>query len=122
IQIQKAAKVGVNPEAYKKFSESQIGYILGDTGRSFVVGVGVNPPTRPHHRSSSCPNEPVLCDYSAMQNPGPNPHILTGAVVGGPDKSDAYVDKRDDYVHNEVAMDYNAAFQGTLAALLHLKS
>jgi len=117
-----AAKVGVNPEAYKKFSESQIGYILGDTGRSFVVGVGVNPPVHPHHRASSCPNEPVLCDYSAMTNPGPNPHILTGAVVGGPDKSDAYVDKRDDYVHNEVAMDYNAAFQGTLAALLHLKS
>ena len=52
---------------------------------------------------------------------GPNPHILTGAMVGGPDKSDSYNDKRDDYVHNEVAMDYNAGFQSALAALLHLK-
>ncbi|CAG2108742.1 unnamed protein product, partial [Medioppia subpectinata] len=115
-----AAKVGINPEVYKRFAKSQIGYALGDTGRSFVVGVGVNPPTRPHHRSSSCPNEPVICDYSAMSNPGPNPQILTGALVGGPDKNDGYADKRDDFVHNEVAMDYNAGFQGALAALLHL--
>jgi hypothetical protein len=28
----------------------QLGYILGDSGRSFVVGYGVNPPQRPHHR------------------------------------------------------------------------
>ncbi|CAG2176250.1 unnamed protein product [Oppiella nova] len=47
-----AAKVGVNPDAYRKFGEKQIGYILGDTGRSFVVGVGVNPPAHPHHRAS----------------------------------------------------------------------
>jgi endoglucanase len=115
-----AAKLGINPAANQKFAESQIGYILGDTGRSFVVGVGVDPPQRPHHRASSCPNEPVPCDFSAMTNPGPNPHILTGALVGGPDKSDAYTDKRDDYVHNEVACDYNAAFTSALAALSHL--
>jgi hypothetical protein len=62
-----------------------------------------------------------LCDFSALQNPGPNPHILTGALVGGPDANDAYNDKRDDFVHNEVAMDYNAGFQSALAALSHLK-
>merc|ERR1712241_428215 len=30
------------------FVEKQIGYILGDTGRSYMVGFGVNPPLRPH--------------------------------------------------------------------------
>ena len=42
-------------------------------------------------------------------------------MVGGPDNNDAYNDKRDDYVHNEVAMDYNAGLQSALAGLLHLK-
>ena len=56
-----------------------------------------------------------------MFNLGPNPHILTGALVGGPDQNDQYKDSRNDYVHNEVADDYNAAFQSALAALLHFK-
>jgi hypothetical protein len=47
--------------------------------------------------------------------------VLTGALVGGPDKNDVYSDKRDDYVHNEVACDYNAGFQSSLAGLLHNK-
>ena len=32
----------------------QVHYILGSTGRSFVVGYGVNPPTHCHHRGASC--------------------------------------------------------------------
>ena len=68
---------------------------------------------------SSCPNEPVPCDFAAQQSPAPNPHILTGALVGGPDQTDKYEDKREDYVHNEVACDYNAALTGALAALVH---
>jgi len=37
---------------------SQANYLLGDSGRSFVVGFGNNPPTRPHHRGASCPAVP----------------------------------------------------------------
>jgi len=55
--------------------------------------------------------------FFCSSNSGPNPQTLTGALVGGPDKSDMYTDKRDDYVHNEVAMDYNAGFQTAVAAL-----
>lgn len=51
----------------------------------------------------------------------PNYQVLTGAMVGGPDQNDAYTDVRSDYVHNEVACDYNAAYQGALAALSALK-
>jgi len=57
-----------------------------------------------------------------LKNSGPNPHILTGALVGGPDDTDKYEDSRKDYVHNEVAMDYNAGFQTAVAGLAHLKN
>ncbi len=86
-----------------------------------MVGVGVNPPTHEHHRASSCPDRPKVCDHSAFTSPLPNPQVLTGALVGGPDANDSYEDKRDDYVHNEVACDYNAGFQNANAGLLHLK-
>ncbi len=33
-------------------------------------------------------------------------------TVAGPGKDDSYVDKRDDYQKNEVAVDYNSGFTG----------
>nr|KAG5688844.1 hypothetical protein BaRGS_004521 [Batillaria attramentaria] len=50
-----------------------------------------------------------------MMSSAPNPHTLYGALVGGPDQSDAYTDARDNYVNNEVACDYNAGFQTAVA-------
>lgn len=96
--------------------KKQLGYILGNTGRSFVVGYGTNPPQRPHHRASSCPPLGVQCTWDYFNNPGPNPHTLYGAVVGGPGSADDYIDARNDYIKNEVATDYNAGFTGALAA------
>lgn len=52
------------------------------------------------------------CD---IENPEDNPNLLYGALVGGPDENDVYDDVRSDYVHNEVAVDYNAGFQSALA-------
>ena len=49
-----AAKIDdsrIDKEKFYQFAVDQIHYALGDTGRSFVVGYGVNPPQRPHHRS-----------------------------------------------------------------------
>lgn len=46
-----AAKYGLHASDYRQWAMCQIHYALGDTGRSFVVGFGVNPPTRPHHRA-----------------------------------------------------------------------
>ena len=99
------------------FGKGQINYMLGDGGRSFVVGFGNNAPERPHHRSSSCPPVPQDCNNGAG-NPGPNPMVLYGALVGGPDQWDNYVDDRNDYVANEVATDYNAGFQSALVAYI----
>jgi hypothetical protein len=55
----KAADMGINAAEYRALAKKQIDYALGDTGRSFVCGVGVNPPVRPHHRAASCPNRPA---------------------------------------------------------------
>jgi hypothetical protein len=35
-------------------------------------------------------------------------------MVGGPNENDEYNDKRDDYISNEIAIDYNAGFTGRL--------
>ncbi len=56
------------------------------------------------------------CGHAA----GPNPQILYGGLVGGPNDNDSYQDKRSDYVGNEVAVDYNAGFTGALAGLIQL--
>ena len=43
----------LSPEEKNNFyalGKSQIDYILGDNGRSYVVGFGENPPKNPHHR------------------------------------------------------------------------
>nr|BAH22180.1 beta-1,4-endoglucanase [Metaphire hilgendorfi] len=112
-----AAKYNILTAEAQNFARSQIHYMLGDTGKSFVVGFGNNPPQQPHHRSSSCPDQPNPCDWDEYNNPGPNYQILYGALVGGPDQNDNYNDARSDYISNEVACDYNAGFQGAVAGL-----
>lgn len=64
---------------------------------------------------SSCPMMPSPCTWEAEENPGPNPHTLYGAMVGGPGVNDDYKDDRGDYTHNEVACDYNAGLQASAA-------
>eukprot|EP00794_Sanderia_malayensis_P007297 gene7297-8113_t len=117
-----AADLGIKPTQYRAFARQQIYYMLGkpNSPRSFVVGFGKNPPKRPHHRSSSCPNKPEDCNWDEYNTAAPNPQILYGALVGGPGENDNYVDDRKDYIKNEVACDYNAGFQSALAGLKHL--
>jgi len=116
-----AADLGISAADNRAFAKKQIDYALGDGGHSFVVGVGSNPPQRPHHRAASCPDRPATCDWAAFNSADPSPQTLFGALVGGPDDHDVYEDKRDDYVHNEVATDYNAGFQSAVAGLLHAR-
>lgn len=98
------------------FAEAQLNYMLGQrTGQSFVVGFGPNYPKQPHHRAGSCFEQ--FCGWAAFDSPAPNPHIVAGALVGGPDVQDRYQDRRNNYIQNEVAIDYNAGFTGLLAAL-----
>ncbi len=68
-------------------------------------------------RSSSCPDLPAACDWDEFNNPGANHQVLNGALVGGPDQNDQYTDDRNNFVSNEVATDYNAGFQSSIAAM-----
>ena len=61
---------------------------------------------------SSCPDPPSSpCGWDNINNPGPSPQILKGALVGGPDVNDNYAD-------NHVGCDFNAGFQSALAGIV----
>ena len=111
------------------FARKQVDYALGQGSlRSYVVGYGTDPPTRPHHAASSCPDLPEHCGQECLRADRPNPQVLFGALVAGPagvrksksNPDDTYNDKRTDYVTNEVANDYNAGFTTALAGLYSL--
>lgn len=70
---------------------------------------------------SSCPDRPASCGWEAYTHRGPNPQILYGALVSGPDENDFYEDKREEYVYNEVTLDYNGGFQSAVAGLKYLE-
>ncbi|XP_071443162.1 uncharacterized protein [Hetaerina americana] len=116
-----AAELGISHGKYENFARQQIHYMLGDSGRSFVVGFGKNPPRQPHHAASSCPDRPSSCGWEAFSRRGPNPQTLRGALVSGPDENDYYEDQREEYVYNEVTLDYNAGFQSAVAGLRQLR-
>ena len=93
--------------------------MLGDSGRSFVVGFGNNYPKQPHHKAAACKSPPAECNWSTFEDISQdNPHQLNGALVGGPKSAnDEYQDVRTDYIMNEVTLDYNAGFQSAVAGL-----
>lgn len=122
-----AAESGIQTIRLRQWAVQQINYILGDNNFnggcfSFQIGVGNKYPLQPHHRAASCPDKPAPCGWDNFNSPLPNPHVLQGALVGGPLVDDSYEDKRDNYVLNEVSTDYNAGYQGALSGLLHLEN
>ncbi len=98
-------------DIYWDFAVSQADYCLGSTGFSYLIGFGDSYPVHPHHRTS----QGSYCNN--MGEPSDARHILVGALVGGPDANDNYVDTVSDYCANEVACDYNAGFTGLMAAM-----
>ncbi len=56
----------------------------------------------PAHRGLAAAHAACAC----LQ--GPNPNVLYGALVGGPNNQDYFDNLRSDYVLNEVALDYNS--------------
>lgn len=103
-----------NKARYHDFAVRQVNYALGDNPRrgSYVIGFGANSPQQPHHSTSHG-------SWSdSIEEPVQQRHTLYGGLVGGPRApDDAYVDRRADYVMNEVATDYNAGLVGALARL-----
>ena len=114
-----AANAGIKTDVYTAYADQQIGYMLGDSGRSFVVGFGSNYPLQPHHKAAACASPPAECTWSTFGDTSTNnPHQLNGALVGGPKyANDQFQDIRTDYIMNEVTLDYNAGFQSAVAGL-----
>ncbi|XP_077231646.1 endoglucanase 3-like [Tasmannia lanceolata] len=118
----------VTPDTLRNLAKKQVDYILGENPlkMSYMVGYGDRFPVRIHHRGSSLPS--LVSHHNAIGCEGgfqpffysgnPNPNILTGAIVGGPDQNDNYPDDRADYSHSEPATYINAALVGPLAYLV----
>ncbi len=99
---------------FADWSNGQMEYIMGNNpmGRSYIVGYDLeNGACHPHHRASHGSKK-----LSAL-DPVDQVHVLWGALVGGPDSDDFHVDDTNDYIYNEVAVDYNAGFVGACAGL-----
>ena len=97
---------------YMVFAKSQADYILGSTGRSYIVGYDETSPKNPHHRTAH-----GAWKNSPLGFPETSRHTLVGALVGGPLADDSYVDDRNNYCTNEVADDYNAGALGLMSAM-----
>jgi endoglucanase len=83
-----------------------LNYLFGRNpfGRSFVTGVGYNPPENPHDRRS-------VADSVRMPWPG--------YLVGGPwPKATDWYDHQDDFKTNEIAINWNGALIYALAAFV----
>ncbi|XP_044475111.1 endoglucanase 9-like [Mangifera indica] len=115
----------VTPNHLINLAKIQVDYVLGvnPIKMSYMVGFGSNFPRRIHHRGSSLPSlashpQSIGCDggfQPFFYSLNPNPNILVGAIVGGPNQNDGYSDDRGDYSHSEPATYINAAIVGPLA-------
>jgi hypothetical protein len=107
-----------------ELAKKQVDYILGDnpTKMSYMVGFGEKYPKHIHHRGSSLPSihaqpQQISCNsgFQYLNSGSPNPNVLVGAIVGGPDNRDDFVDDRNNYQQSEPATYINAPFVGVLA-------
>ncbi|MCE5331924.1 MAG: glycoside hydrolase family 9 protein [Bacteroidales bacterium] len=90
----------------KKYTETSldiITHLFGRNyyGRSFVTGIGLNPPMYPHDRRSAS---------DGIEAPWP------GYLVGGGRSATDWVDKQEDYSRNEIAINWQAGLVYALAA------
>ncbi|KAI3682108.1 hypothetical protein L2E82_50140 [Cichorium intybus] len=107
------------------FAKKQMDYLLGNNPakRSMMVGFGKDPPLHAHHRGASVPMNTkgeVNCGMSFVNwynTPKPNPNELTGAILGGPDRADKFVDSRSNSSCTEPCTYINSCAIGVLAKL-----
>lgn len=114
------------------FAKSQVDYILGSNphNRSYLVGYGSVFPRMVHHRGASIVSYReykgfIGCTqgYDNWYNrEGPNPNVLVGALVGGPDCQDNFIDHRGNYMQTEACTYNTAPLVGAFAKLWHTQN
>ncbi|MBN2444542.1 MAG: glycoside hydrolase family 9 protein [Spirochaetales bacterium] len=100
-------------EIYRDFGASQMSYALGSNplNRCYIVGCGNNSPRHPHHDAAHG------SDTGFLDDPPEHKHLLYGALVGGPGEDDQHNDATEDFIQNEVSIDFNAACVGAMAGM-----
>lgn len=96
---------------------------------SYMVGYSEKYPKRIHHRGSTLPSvddhpKHIGCHDGTpyFESNASNANILQGAIVGGPNDYDQYVDTRHNATQAEPTTYINAPFVGVLAYFSSNKS
>ncbi|EXC27256.1 Endoglucanase 11 [Morus notabilis] len=120
----------ISHEEVFTFAKSQVDYILGSNpqNKSYLVGYGPNYPKRVHHRGASIgsyrENKGFIGCTQGYDNwygrDEPNPNVLVGALVGGPDCQDNFSDERYNYMQTEACTYNTAPLVGVFAKLSQL--
>jgi len=117
------AYILTNDEKYRYAMQDAVNHLLGRNGfaRSFVTGIGSNPPQYPHDRRSAADNKP----WPGYLVGGPNSDALNDITfTTAPTKrtcatnGTCYFDDVNDYARNEIAINWNAPMIYALAGLL----
>ncbi|PKI62230.1 hypothetical protein CRG98_017364, partial [Punica granatum] len=121
----------VDHEEILAFAKFQADYILGSNpmNMSYLVGYGPNYPRRVHHRGASIVSYREYRGFIGCTQgydnwygrPEPNPNVVTGALVGGPDCQDNFLDQRGNYMQTEACTYNTAPLVGVFARLMQLE-
>ncbi|CAM8955821.1 unnamed protein product [Rhodiola kirilowii] len=121
----------VTPQELLHFAKSQVDYILGRNPMniSYLVGFGPNFPQRVHHRGASVVSYREQKGFIGCTQgydnwygrPEPNPNVVVGALVGGPDFQDKFRDQRGNYVQTEACTYNTAPLVGVFAKMIDLE-
>jgi endoglucanase len=92
-------------KVYKETALDAVAHLFGRNyyNRSYVTGIGINPPMHPHDRRSG-----------ADKNRAPWP----GYLVGGGHTATDWVDEQNDYARNEIAINWQAPLVFALGWML----
>ncbi|XP_010444884.1 PREDICTED: endoglucanase 22-like [Camelina sativa] len=115
----------IQPESLHRLAKRQVDYILGDNPMkmSYMIGYGSRYPQQIHHRGASSPSmkthpTAIKCSegwINVFASPNPDPNILVGAVIGGPDIDDKFIGGRTNASETEPTTYINAPIVGVLA-------
>ncbi|CAN8276619.1 unnamed protein product [Cochlearia groenlandica] len=116
--------VMIQADSLFNLAKRQVDYILGDNPMkmSYMVGYGDQYPRQIHHRGASSPSisthpTPIKCleGWNIFASTNPDPNVLVGAVIGGPDVNDNFVGGRTNASETEPTTYINAPYVGLLA-------
>ncbi|KAH9652031.1 Endoglucanase 11 [Citrus sinensis] len=131
-QTLKCDRGTLTPRELFDFAKSQVDYILGSNPMavSYLVGYGSKFPQRMHHRGGSTVSYKqdqgfIGCTQGYddwFKRLDPNPNVVVGALVGGPDEKDQFRDERSNFVQTEACTYNTATLVGVFAKLRRLYS